>query len=81
MNQFESNEFKLPELGLEIIIWSEMVVFHLYIRKMVVVSRWYGGIQLGPDRFKHINNAARNVLEIAGIVSKSQKKDTKNKKK
>jgi len=40
MNQFESNEFKLPELGLEIIIWSEMVVFHLYIRKMVVVSRW-----------------------------------------
>lgn len=48
---------------------------------LVVVSRWYGGIQLGPDRFKHINNAARNVLEIAGIVSKSQKKDTKNKKK
>jgi len=47
---------------------------------LVVVSRWYGGIQLGPDRFKHINNAARNVLEIAGIVSKSQKKDTKNKK-
>ena len=48
---------------------------------LVVVSRWYGGIQLGPDRFKHINNAARNVLEIAGIVSKIQKKDTKSKKK
>lgn len=27
----------------------------------VVVSRWYGGIQLGPDRFKHINNATRFV--------------------
>ncbi len=26
---------------------------------VVVVSRWYGGIQLGPDRFKHINNSAR----------------------
>lgn len=25
----------------------------------VVVSRWYGGIHLGPDRFKHINNATR----------------------
>ena len=25
----------------------------------VVVSRWYGGVQLGPDRFRHINNAAR----------------------
>lgn len=29
----------------------------------MVVSRWYGGIQLGPDRFKHINNAARCVLK------------------
>ena len=44
---------------------------------LVVVSRWYGGIQLGPDRFKHINNAARNVLEVAGIVGKSDKKEAK----
>ncbi|XP_059833619.1 protein IMPACT isoform X2 [Hypanus sabinus] len=29
---------------------------------LVVVSRWYGGILLGPDRFKHINNCARNLL-------------------
>eukprot|EP00903_Cladosiphon_okamuranus_P014694 g13620.t1 len=29
---------------------------------LVVVSRWYGGIHLGPDRFKHINNAARELL-------------------
>ncbi|XP_067086793.1 protein IMPACT [Osmerus mordax] len=29
---------------------------------MVVVSRWYGGILLGSDRFKHINNCARNIL-------------------
>ncbi|XP_040613792.1 protein IMPACT isoform X2 [Mesocricetus auratus] len=29
---------------------------------IVVVSRWYGGILLGPDRFKHINNCARNIL-------------------
>ncbi|KAH9586957.1 hypothetical protein MS3_00004882 [Schistosoma haematobium] len=28
----------------------------------VMVSRWYGGIQLGPDRFKHINNVARLLL-------------------
>ena len=26
------------------------------------VSRFYGGIQLGPDRFKHINNQARLLL-------------------
>ncbi|XP_006016446.1 protein IMPACT isoform X1 [Alligator sinensis] len=35
----------------------------LHVRNvLVVVSRWYGGILLGPDRFKHINNCARNIL-------------------
>nr|XP_022917535.1 protein IMPACT-like [Onthophagus taurus] len=41
------------------------------INGIVVVSRWYGGIHLGPDRFRHINNAARQVLEQAGIVQKT----------
>ncbi len=36
---------------------------------VVVVTRWYGGIQLGPDRFKHINNVARTLLISSGIVS------------
>ena len=36
---------------------------------LVVVSRWYGGVQLGPDRFKHINNVARTLLERAGCVA------------
>ena len=30
---------------------------------LVVVSRWYGGTQLGPRRFALINNVARDVLE------------------
>ncbi|PVZ98990.1 hypothetical protein BB558_005004 [Smittium angustum] len=33
----------------------------------VIVSRWYGGIHLGPERFKLINSAARSALELAGI--------------
>eukprot|EP00904_Undaria_pinnatifida_P005800 jgi/Undpi1/234/HiC_scaffold_1.g00231.m1 len=33
---------------------------------LVVVSRWFGGIHLGPDRFKHINNAARELLVKCG---------------
>ncbi|KAL4716764.1 hypothetical protein ACJJTC_001920 [Scirpophaga incertulas] len=37
---------------------------------VVVVSRWYGGIQLGPDRFRHINNATRQVLDEAGFLTK-----------
>jgi hypothetical protein len=34
---------------------------------MVVVSRWYGGIHLGPDRFKLINQArlARHSLFLS----------------
>ena len=37
---------------------------------VVVVSRWYGGILLGPDRFKHINNVARQLLVEQGYVTK-----------
>lgn len=36
---------------------------------VVVVTRWYGGILLGPDRFKHIANAARIALTECGFVS------------
>ena len=34
----------------------------------VVVTRWYGGTLLGPDRFKHISNCARLVLEKSGLL-------------
>ncbi|XP_064026514.1 protein IMPACT isoform X3 [Pogoniulus pusillus] len=50
---------------------------------LVVVSRWYGGILLGPDRFKHINNCARNVLvehSYVPPVEESSKQAGKNKK-
>lgn len=30
---------------------------------LVIVTRFFGGIHLGPDRFKHINQAARSALE------------------
>ncbi|KAL7424396.1 hypothetical protein Q5752_000078 [Cryptotrichosporon argae] len=42
---------------------------------LVVVSRWYGGTLLGADRFKHINQAARDALELAGLLD-----DDKNRK-
>lgn len=40
---------------------------------IVIVSRWYGGIHLGPDRFRHINNAARQVLDLANLIPTSKK--------
>ncbi|KAJ2162297.1 hypothetical protein GGF46_000788 [Coemansia sp. RSA 552] len=39
---------------------------------MVVVTRWYGGTHLGPDRFKLINNAARQALDSSGYLVDSQ---------
>lgn len=44
---------------------------------LVVVSRWYGGTLLGPDRFKLINQAARDALEKAGFLA-DEKTDGKS---
>lgn len=35
---------------------------------IVVVTRWYGGVKLGPDRFRYINQAAREALVKGGFV-------------
>ncbi|CAK9001846.1 Protein IMPACT (Imprinted and ancient gene protein homolog) [Durusdinium trenchii] len=37
----------------------------------VVVSRWYGGVHLGPARFKIISNVARELLVQQGLVPRS----------
>ncbi|CAH0490542.1 unnamed protein product [Peronospora farinosa] len=37
----------------------------------ILVTRWYGGIKLGPDRFKHINACARLVLEENGLLNEA----------
>lgn len=34
---------------------------------VVVVVRWYGGVHIGPDRFKHINSTAREAVLNAGF--------------
>jgi len=38
---------------------------------LVIVTRWFGGTHLGPDRFKHINHAARNALELGGFLEQT----------
>ncbi|KAJ5689232.1 Protein IMPACT [Penicillium macrosclerotiorum] len=52
---------------------------------LVVVSRWYGGIHLGPARFRLINDVGRDALikgsftreESPGVAEKSKKKGKK----
>lgn len=50
------------------------------VDRVVVVSRWYGGALLGPDRFKHINNAARIVLSLADPTKLQDDNKAKKKK-
>ncbi|TFK25994.1 imprinted and ancient [Coprinopsis marcescibilis] len=44
---------------------------------LVIVTRYFGGIHLGPDRFKHINQAARNALEIGGFLDSNEPSSNK----
>jgi hypothetical protein len=44
---------------------------------IVVVSRWYGGIHLGPARFRHINNVARDLIEKCGQSRRSDRRKKK----
>lgn len=46
---------------------------------LVVVSRWYGGLKLGPRRFALINSAARDGLVKAGFVKEGGEKKKKGK--
>jgi Uncharacterized protein family UPF0029 len=41
---------------------------------IVVVSRFFGGIKLGPDRFRIINNTARDILVAGGFTQNGVKK-------
>jgi hypothetical protein len=47
---------------------------------MVVVTRWYGGILLGPDRFRIINQAAREALVSGKFVQTTDGGKRKGKK-
>ncbi|KAJ7690697.1 ribosomal protein S5 domain 2-type protein [Mycena rosella] len=50
---------------------------------VVVVWRWYGGVKLGADRWKHISEVAREALDTGGFLVKrddGQKKKGKKKK-
>ena len=45
---------------------------------MVIVSRWYGGVMLYGDRFKHISNVGREALEVGGFLPNQTKEPGKS---
>jgi hypothetical protein len=46
---------------------------------MVVVSRWYGGVLLGPDRFRIINQSARDAVVTGGFAKEAKGNNKKSK--
>ncbi|TDL29356.1 UPF0029-domain-containing protein [Rickenella mellea] len=42
---------------------------------LVIVTRWYGGIHLGSDRFKYINQVARGALELGGFLDNPEERN------
>lgn len=48
---------------------------------MVVCCRWFGGVHIGPDRFKHINSATRDALVKGNFVVVDSNHNKKGKKK
>jgi len=46
----------------------------------VVVTRWYGGVLLGPDRFRIINQVAREALVSGNFVKETDTNKKKGKK-
>ena len=66
-----------PTTKIGILIFSQEVD-----NVLVVVTRYFGGTLLGADRFKHINQAARNALDAGGFLDApvpDNKKSRKNK--
>lgn len=45
---------------------------------IVVVSRWFGGTHIGPDRFKHINTAARDAVVKGEFVNPNEQNNNAN---
>ena len=44
----------------------------LIISPIKTHKRWYGGIHLGPDRWKHINNSLRTILDEQGQIKRKK---------
>ena len=43
-------------------IGSELPTGRGELGVLLIVSRWYGGVKLGPKRFHHISSVGRDVI-------------------
>ncbi|EJU06289.1 imprinted and ancient [Dacryopinax primogenitus] len=55
-------------------------LLQILVYVLVIVTRYFGGILLGADRFKHINQAARDALELGGFLDTDDHATAKSRK-
>lgn len=55
----------------------ETVLSNLKVEGCVVVARWYGGTMLGPVRFAHIENCAKNAISAWHVAEGEARKRQK----
>ncbi|CBZ55166.1 putative RWD domain-containing protein [Neospora caninum Liverpool] len=52
----------------------QQLLYNLKARNVIlIVTRWYGGIHLGPDRFRVIATVGRQALDASGLLEEAQK--------
>ena len=49
-------------------VWYVLLSHRNVENIIVIVTRWFGGVKLGPERFKLINRAARAAIEKTGVL-------------
>lgn len=62
--EYKNDGYRSPskETGAGVMV-LEIMRQRQVVNRCVVVTRWYGGVHLGADRFKHVRQAAKAILD------------------
>lgn len=66
IKEYKNDGYRSPskETGAGVMV-LEIMRQRKVINRCVVVTRWYGGVHLGADRFRHVREAAKAILDKA----------------
>lgn len=64
LSEYKNDGYRSPskEAGAGVMV-LELMRQRNVVNRCVVVTRWYGGVHLGADRFKHVREAAKAILD------------------
>jgi putative IMPACT (imprinted ancient) family translation regulator len=62
--EYKNDGYRSPskETGAGVMV-LEIMRQRKVVNRCLVVTRWYGGVHLGADRFKHVREAAKSILD------------------